>query len=116
MVLLLILISLGFNFCAVGRRTFKSGFDFANKLAEDGLWQEAYFWWQKELARGKQSAKTHNNMAIALESMGKLKEAEEEYKKALALAPGNSLIEKNYDRLKKILYGGKNGKDEKKKK
>lgn len=78
--------------------------DFANRLAMTGLWQEAYFRWQKSLAGGE-SAVLHNNMAIALEYTGKYKEAEQEYLTALKLAPNNNFIKNNLKKVRDILSG-----------
>ena len=89
------------SFCSV--RGGKSEFDFANRLAQQGLWKEAYLRWERVAAAGKESAALHNNMAIALEEMGKREEAEKEYQKALKLSPNNSRIKSNYERLKSFL-------------
>lgn len=88
-------------------------------MAMRGLWKEAYFRWQKSLEESGESALLHNNMAVALEKMGKYKEAEKEYEKALKLSPKNSHIETNLKSLRRILEGkdvgeGKGPKDKKK--
>jgi tetratricopeptide (TPR) repeat protein len=85
--------------CAVNR--YRSDFEFANKLATEGLWKEAYFRWQKVLAAKGESAALHNNMAVALESLDRAPEAEQEYQLAMKMAPGNPQIQSNYDRFKK---------------
>jgi len=85
--------------CAVNR--YRSDFEFANKLAAEGLWKEAYYRWQKALTQNGSSAALHNNLAVALESLNRLPEAERGYQQALKLAPGNTLIQGNYDRFKK---------------
>jgi tetratricopeptide (TPR) repeat protein len=85
--------------CAVNR--YRSDFEFANKLATEGLWKEAYYRWQKVLATKGDSAALHNNLAVALESMERAPEAEQEYQLAMRLAPGDSMIQSNYDRFKK---------------
>ena len=90
-------------FYSCAKNKYNSELDFANKLAKDGLWKEAHIRWQKIVDSGKKSATLYNNIAIALEKMGKPKEAEKAYKKALALSPNNSKIISNYDKLKKIL-------------
>ena len=97
--ILLILVLL--NFCTASKA--RTEFYFANKLAREGLWKEAYFRWAKSLEKGKESAALYNNMAIALEGMGKLEEAEKMYIKALKLSPNNPQIKKNFDGLKKNL-------------
>ena len=107
-----------FNFCST--RTTRPELDFANKMAKAGLWKEAYFRWQKILPRQKDNAAIHNNMAVALEQMGKIDEAEKEYQLALKLAPGNTYIQKNYNKFKdnqnRVDKEEDEGKKEKKKK
>ncbi len=95
-ILLLIL-----SFCS-GRHHYKSEFAFANKLAKEGLWKEAHMRWQRELDRGMNTAALHNNIAIALENMGKPLEAEKEYELALKLRPGHKYIQSNLDRLRRL--------------
>jgi Flp pilus assembly protein TadD len=85
--------------CAVNR--YRSDFEFANKLAAEGLWKEAYYRWQKALSMNDGSAALHNNLAVALESLNRLPEAEQEYQRALKLAPGNTNIQNNYNLFKK---------------
>lgn len=93
--------------CAMNR--YRSDFEFANRLAKEGLWKEAYYRWQKALATKSDSAALHNNLAVALESLNRLPEAEQEYQQAMKLAPGNTQIQSNYNRFKKNL--SKNDKD-----
>ena len=52
------------------------------------------------LSKGKKTAAIFNNMAVALENMGKLDMAEKMYKKALELSPNHPQIQSNYDKLK----------------
>jgi Flp pilus assembly protein TadD len=93
---------------------YKSEFAFGVKLAEQGLWREAFFRWQKELARGDNSASVHNNMAVALEALGRFAEAESEYQKALQVDPGNKYIQANLNQLKKYLEQEPNENSDKK--
>lgn len=116
---LLIVTSLVFNFCSTKTNRVETEINFATKMAMRGLWKEAYFRWQKSLEESGESALLHNNMAVALEKMGKYKEAEKEYEKALKLSPKNSHIETNLKSLRRILEGkdvgeGKGPKDKKK--
>jgi Flp pilus assembly protein TadD len=92
------------------KKVYKSEFDFANKMAQEGLWKEAHYRWKIILAGGKESAAIYNNIAVALEHMGRFEEAEESYKKALEISPNNSTIQGNYDKLKKLLKKKKNEK------
>ncbi|MCX6581776.1 MAG: tetratricopeptide repeat protein [Candidatus Aminicenantes bacterium] len=92
------------SFCS-GKNN-KAELDFANAMAKQGLWKEAYMRWQRVAVSGKDNASLHNNMAIALESMGKTDEAEKEYQKALEMDPKNPRIKANYDSLKTFLGKG----------
>jgi len=80
---------------------YRSEFDFANKLAREGLWQEALFRLQKARAAGEDSAALHNNMAVVLEALGRPDEAQKEYELALKLAPANERIRANLDKFKR---------------
>jgi Tfp pilus assembly protein PilF len=92
---------IGLAGCAVNR--YSSNFDFAAKLAQEGLWNEAYYRLQKAKAEGVDSALLHNNMAVVLEGLSRWPEAEEEYQRAMKLDPANEQIKENYDRLRKLL-------------
>lgn len=84
--------------CSANR--FKSEVDFANKLAQQGLWEEAYFRWAKTLESQKGSAVIYNNLAVYYEKIGKTKKAEEAYQKALKIEPGNKYVQSNYNKFK----------------
>ncbi|UCH95230.1 MAG: tetratricopeptide repeat protein [Candidatus Aminicenantes bacterium] len=96
----------------------KTEFEFGNHLARQGLWKEAYYRWNRALEQGKESAALYNNIAIALEEMGKFEEAEKAYQKALKLSPNNQTVQGNYNKFKKMLTKDKdkNEKDKKDKK
>jgi Flp pilus assembly protein TadD len=85
--------------CAVNR--YQSDFEFASKLAKEGLWQEMIFRLEKARAAGNDSAALHNNLAVALESLGRSDEAGREYETAMKLAPGSEQIRSNLDKFKK---------------
>ena len=91
--------------CAPSR--FKSEFDFANKLAQEGLWEEAYFRWKKSVSSGNETAALHNNLAIYFESKEEIESAEAEYQKALKLDPHNTQILSNYNKFKEQKSGKK---------
>jgi Flp pilus assembly protein TadD len=82
-------------------RGYRSDFEFANRLAREGLWQEAHFRLQKARAAGSDSAALHNNLAVVLEGLERYEEARSEYELALKKDPGNERIQSNLDRLKK---------------
>lgn len=77
----------------------RNNIDFANKLAIEGLWDEAVFRWEKALQSQPDSAALHNNLAIAYEKKGDLNRAEGEYRKAMELAPDNKQIQQNFQKF-----------------
>lgn len=85
--------------CAVNR--YRSDFEFASKLAQEELWHEAFYRLQKAKAKNGDSPQLHNNLAVVLEGLNRLSEAEQEYQLAMKLDPANTLIKDNYDRFKK---------------
>lgn len=101
-----------FGACSSKRGVIKSELEFANKLAKEGLWKEAHYRWTKVLKEGKETASLYNNIAIALEKMGRFDEAEDAYKKAISLAPGNPTIQSNYNKLKRYLKNEDEPEDE----
>jgi Flp pilus assembly protein TadD len=90
--------------------TYKTEIEFGNKLAQQGLWKEAHFRWQKTITRGKESAAAYNNLAVYYEKNGEKEKAEAAYQKALKLAPGNQYIISNYDKFKQKNKGTQNEK------
>jgi Tfp pilus assembly protein PilF len=94
----------------------KTELAFANKLAQDDLWKEANYRWTRLLEQGKESAALYNNIAISFEEMGKFKEAEESYQKALKLSPNNPTIKSNYGNFKRMFKKDDDEKDKKAKK
>jgi len=103
-----------FNSCS--SKTAQSEFDFANIMAKNELWKEALLRWEKLAQKMNNSAKLHNNLAIAYERLGDTKKAEQEYIAALKLSPKNSFIKSNYDRFKKKETPSKHLKKKKEKK
>jgi Flp pilus assembly protein TadD len=95
--------------CAVN--SYRSEFDFAGKLAREGLWQEAFFRLQKAQAAGNDSAALHNNLAVVLESLGRFDEARGEYELALKRAPADEHIQTNFSQFNK--NQGKNANEKK---
>jgi len=98
----LMIIMFGLMVACSAKHTTRTEFDFANKLAQEGLWKEAHFRWSQLVEQGKESASLYNNLAIALEEMGQLEEAEKMYQKALKLSPNHPTIQSNYEKLKKL--------------
>jgi len=70
------------------------------EASREGRWDEALALWTKAAAADPASAATHNNLAIAFESLGRFAEAGAEYEAALRLAPGNAQIRENLRRFR----------------
>lgn len=71
--------------------------------AENNLWEEALFRWQKEITVRPESAAAHNNLAIAMEKSGRWEEARKEYEAALKIQPNNAQIKANYQKFRENL-------------
>jgi len=80
----------------------KEQVEFGIRVAQNGLWNEALYWWQKAVALDPTYAAAWNNLAIAYEHEGKFDEAKKAYEKALELDPKNLMIRQNFDLFKEI--------------
>jgi Flp pilus assembly protein TadD len=68
---------------------------FAIRAQEEGLWREAEYRLRQALRENPDDARLHNNLAVALEALGKLEEAYAEYQTAVKLDPGNDAYRRN---------------------
>ena len=80
----------------------KEQVEFGIKVAQNGLWKEATYWWEKATKVDPTYAEAWNNLAIAYEHTGKFDDARKAYETALKLDPKNTLIRQNYDLFKEI--------------
>jgi Flp pilus assembly protein TadD len=80
----------------------KEQIEFGIKVAQNGLWNEALYRWQKATELDPSYAAAWNNLAIAYEHEGKFEDAKKAYEKALQLEPKNLMIRQNYDLFKEI--------------
>jgi Flp pilus assembly protein TadD len=80
----------------------KEQVEFGIKVAQNGLWNEALYRWEKATQLDPTYAAAWNNLAIAYEHEGKFEDAKKAYEKALALDPKNLMIRQNYDLFKEI--------------
>ena len=87
---------------AQDRNAAKSQVEFGIKVAQNGLWKEAAYRWEKAVELDPTYAAAWNNLAIAYEHEGKFEEARKAYEKAVELDPENLLIRQNYDLFKEI--------------
>lgn len=72
---------------------------FGVRMAQQGLWSEALFRFEKARQLDPGNARVLNNLAVALEAAGRYEEALEVYQEALELAPGNRNLRDNYARF-----------------
>ncbi len=118
----IIIIVLFFSFCSVNRFSLMSDKAYLIKLnrklgtyaQKNQMWKEAEYRWRRVVELNPEDFRAHNNLAVALEALGKYKEAEKEYKIAIKLSHNNELIRRNYEKFKSGKKGRKkNGKGKK---
>lgn len=72
---------------------------FGVRMAQQGLWSEALFRFEKARQLDPGNPKVLNNIAVALEAAGRYDEALEAYREALGASPGNRELQANYARF-----------------
>ncbi len=87
---------------ADARSDAKSQVEFGIRVAQNGLWKEATYRWEKAVELDPTYAEAWNNLAIGYEHAGRFEDADKAYQKALALEPKNPAIRQNYDLFKEI--------------
>jgi Tfp pilus assembly protein PilF len=80
----------------------KAQVEFGIKAAQNELWKEATYWWEKAAALDPTYAEAWNNLAIGYEYQGRFDDADAAYQRALKLDPKNAMIRQNYDLFKEI--------------
>lgn len=75
---------------------------FGIKVAQNGLWKEAAYRWERAVQIDPTYAAAWNNLAIAYEQRGDFDKAREAYEKAVTLDPENLMFRQNYDLFKEI--------------
>ena len=76
--------------------------DFGIRVAQNGLWREAQYRWERAVELDPTYAEAWNNLAIAYEHSGKFDDARKAYETAIKLDPKNTMIRQNYDLFKEI--------------
>jgi Tfp pilus assembly protein PilF len=84
------------------RKAAKEQVDFGVRVAQQGLWREAVYRWERAVELDPTYAAAFNNLAIAYEAQGSFTKAKDAYEKALALDPKNTYIRQNFDLFKEI--------------
>ena len=87
---------------ADARSEAKQQVEFGIKVAQNGLWKEAAYRWEKAVQIDPTYAAAWNNLAVAYEQQGNFDKAREAYEKAVNLDPNNLLFRQNYDLFKEI--------------
>ena len=80
----------------------KAQVEFGIKAAQNELWKEATYRWEKATQIDPTYAEAWNNLAIGYEYSGRFEDAEAAYQRALKLDPNNAMIRQNYDLFKEI--------------
>lgn len=80
----------------------KAQVEFGIKVAQNGLWKEATYRWEKATQIDPTYAQAWNNLAIGYEYAGRFEDAEAAYQRALKLEPNNAMIQHNYELFKEL--------------
>jgi Flp pilus assembly protein TadD len=87
---------------AEDRGAAKEQVEFGIKVAQNGLWREAQYRWERAVELDSSYAEAWNNLAVAYEQAGRFDDARKAYETAIKLDPKNMMIRQNYDLFKEI--------------
>lgn len=73
--------------------------DFGVQMAQRGLWSEALFRFERAARMDPSDPRALNNLAVACEATGQFDRALRSYQEALAIAPANRELRRNYARF-----------------
>ena len=87
---------------AADRKEAKTQVEFGISVAEQGLWKEAIYRWERAIELDPTYAAAFNDLAVAYETAGLFDKAKKAYERALELDPKNVYIKQNFDLFKEI--------------
>jgi Tfp pilus assembly protein PilF len=87
---------------ADARSDAKAQVEFGIRAAQNELWKEATYRWEKATQIDPTYAQAWNNLAIGYEYQGRFDDADAAYQRALKLEPKNAMIRQNYDLFREI--------------
>ena len=96
----------GGDLLAVSKSEAEMQLEFGARVARMGSWREAAFRFRKAVQEDGTNPKAYNNLAVALEVLGRLDEAFEAYQKAIELDPENKAIAQNFERFRSYYHAG----------
>ena len=102
LVLFVLLVTVAAPVWADARDEAKAQVEFGIKAAQNELWKEATYRWEKATQIDPTYAQAWNNLAIGYEYQGRFDDAEAAYQRALQLDSKSALIRQNYDLFKEI--------------
>ena len=70
--------------------------DAAYRLARKGYWQEALFHYERAAELEPSEPEVLNNIAVALEAVGRYEDAKQAYERARQVSPNDSVLGRNY--------------------
>jgi len=91
-----------FVFTTAGRKApdnSEAQLSFGVQMAKRGLWSEALFRFKQVEKLEPGDPKTLNNIAVALEALGRFEQALDYYQRALKIDPTDKDLKKNYSRF-----------------
>jgi Flp pilus assembly protein TadD len=87
---------------AADRKAAQTQVEFGIRVAQQGLWREAVYRWERAVELDPSYAAAYNNLAVAYEQAGEFAKAKQAYMKASELDPKNTYIKQNVDLFKEI--------------
>jgi len=84
------------------RKAARAQVDFGIRVAEQGLWKEAIYRWEKAVELDPTYAAAFNDLAIAYETAGLFDKARVAYERALQLDPKNVFVKQNFELFKEL--------------